>query len=161
MSDVVTQALSDPITPTIGLAVAATSRRSGSLPTQEVRPMTTSDTTMRTATRPRGANGGDPGGYGEVAQAAMREVRNAIQGVGRSVPDVARVSRSAVDDLVRAIETGSNERVSAGVTLSLGLAIGMLVGGAPRLLIALALAPVAVMSLVLADRRAGQTRAPA
>jgi hypothetical protein len=34
----------------------------------------------------------------------------------------------------------------------------MLLGGAPRLLIALALAPVAAMGLVLADRRARAAR---
>jgi len=48
-----------------------------------------------------------------------------------------------MDDAMRAIESGSDERVSAGVTLSLGLAIGMLIGGAPRLLTILALVPVA------------------
>jgi len=121
--------------------------------------MTTETTVARpTSTRPRGGDGGGVSGNAEAVQAAYREVRNAMQGVSRSVPEVARVSRGAVDDLVRAIETGSDERVSAGVTLSLGLAIGMLVGGAPRLLIALALAPVAIMSLVLADRRAGRGR---
>jgi len=121
--------------------------------------MTTETTAARTtSTRSRGANGGELGGNAEAVQAAYREVRNALQGVGRSVPEVARVSRGAVDDLVRAIETGSDERVSAGVTLSLGLAIGMLLGGAPRVLIALALAPVAIMGMVLADRRAGKSR---
>jgi hypothetical protein len=84
-------------------------------------------------------------------------MRNALQGVGRTMPDVARASRSAVDDLFRAVEKGSDERVTAGVSLSLGLALGMLIGGAPRLLIALALAPVAVMGLTLADRRTGRT----
>lgn len=121
--------------------------------------MTSAEATTKTATRSKGANGGDHGTSAEAVQAAMREMRSAIQGVGHAVPEVARVSRSAVDDLVRAIETGSDERVSAGVTLSLGLAIGMLIGGAPRLLIALALAPMAVMGLVLSDRRAGRVRA--
>jgi len=121
--------------------------------------MTTETTIARTtSTRPRGEVGIDVGGNAEAVQAAYREVRNALQGVSRSVPEVARVSRGAVDDLVRSIETGSDERVSAGVTLSLGLALGMLLGGAPRLLIAFALAPVAIMSLVLADRRAGRGR---
>jgi len=121
--------------------------------------MTTETTVARTtSTRPRGEVGSDVGGNAEAVQAAYREVRNALQGVSRSVPEVARVSRGAVDDLVRSIETGSDERVSAGVTLSLGLALGMLLGGAPRLLIAFALAPVAIMSLVLADRRAGRGR---
>jgi hypothetical protein len=122
--------------------------------------MTTETTVARTAStaRSRGTNGGDLSGNAEAVQAAYREVRNALAGVGRSVPEVARASRGAVDDLVHAIEKGSDERVSAGVTLSLGLAIGMLVGGAPRLLIALALAPVAIMGMVLADRRAGRSR---
>jgi len=110
-------------------------------------------------TRSHRANGGDPSGNEEAVQVAMREVRNAIQGVGRSMPEVARVSRGAVDDLVRAIEAGSDQQVTAGVSLSLGLAIGMLLGGAPRLLILLALAPVAVMGLALADRRTGRSRA--
>src|SRR5438093_10529316 len=125
--------------------------------------MTSETTTARsTTTRPPGANGDEAtGGNAEVAEAAMREVRNALQGVGRSVPEVARVSRTAVDDLVRAIETSSDERVTAGVSLSLGVAIGMLISGAPRLLIALALAPVAVMGLALSDRRAGRTRTSA
>ena len=69
------------------------------------------------------------------------------------------MSRGAVDDLMRAIETGSDQQVTAGVSLSLGLAIGMLLGGAPRLLILLALAPVAVIGLALADRRTGRSRA--
>jgi hypothetical protein len=119
--------------------------------------MTTETTATRTpSTRPRGANAGDSSNA-EMVQAAAREVRSALEGVSRSMPDVARASRAAVDDLVHAIESGSDERVSAGVTLSLGLAIGMLIGGAPRPLIVLALAPVAVMGLSLADRRAART----
>ena len=114
--------------------------------------------TRSTSTRSRSANGAESSNA-EMVQAAAREVRNALEGVSRSMPDVARASRSAVDDLVHAIEAGSDERVSAGVTLSLGLAIGMLIGGAPRPLIALALAPVAIMGLTLADRRATKSRA--
>jgi hypothetical protein len=115
----------------------------------------TSDTSVARSgtTRSGRTNGGDPSGNDEAIQVAMREVRNAIRGVGRSMPEVARVSRGAVDDLIRTIETGSDQQVTAGVSLSLGLAIGMLLGGAPRLLILLALAPVAVMGLALADRR--------
>lgn len=108
----------------------------------------TSETTTTTRSRTNGSSTGrDP------VATAVAEVRGAIENVGRSVPDVARASRAAVDDMFRAIETGSDERVSAGVTLSLGLAIGMLLGGAPRLLILVALAPVAIMGLVLQDRR--------
>lgn len=120
----------------------------------------TSDTTATRSptTRSRGANGGDPGGSEEAVQVAMREVRNAIQGVGRSMPEVARASRGAVDELMKAIETGTDQQVTAGVSLSLGLAMGMLLGGAPRLLILLALAPVAVLGLSLAERRTTRSR---
>ena len=121
--------------------------------------MTSETTATRSGTtRSRGANGGDPDGSDEAIQVAMREVRNAIQGVGRSMPEVARVSRGALDDLLRAIETGSDQQVTAGVSLSLGLAIGMLLGGAPRPLILLALTPVAIVGLALADRRPGMRR---
>lgn len=87
--------------------------------------------------------------------AAADEVRGALQGVSRQVPQVARASRGAIDDLYRMIDSSSDERVTAGVTLSLGLAIGMLLGGANRLLIALSLIPVAITGFVMADRRVG------
>ncbi len=109
--------------------------------------MTSETTTTRTRTHGNTAAGR------QGVQSAVAEVRGAIETVGKSVPDVARASRTAVDDMFRAIESGSDERVSAGVTLSLGMAIGMLLGGAPRLLILAALAPVAAMGLVLQDRR--------
>src|SRR5262245_48804367 len=89
---------------------------------------------------------------------AASQVRGAIQGVSSQVPQVARASRSAIDDLYRMIDTSSDERITAGVTLSLGLAIGMLLGGANRLLIALSLIPVAITGFVMADRRVSGTR---
>jgi hypothetical protein len=104
-------------------------------------------TTTRTRTSPSG-EATDP------MQTAVREVKGAIENVSRSMPEVARVSRGAVDDLFRVLETGSDERVTAGVSLSLGLALGMLLGSAPRLLVILALAPVVAAGFVIADRRA-------
>ena len=116
--------------------------------------MATESTTQSTTSRTRTADDGDGS---DAVQTAVREVRGAIENVSRSVPDVARASRSAVDDLFRVIETGSDERVTAGVSLSLGLALGMLLGSAPRLLVILALAPVVAAGLVLADRRTPKT----
>lgn len=99
----------------------------------------------------------EPTALGAV-QGAVHEVRGALVGAGRSVPAVVGASRSAIGDLYRVIDSGSDERIAAGVTLSLGLAIGMLIGGAPRLLIALALAPLVAMGLVLADRQAAPAK---
>ena len=115
--------------------------------------------TSETSTRSR--SNGNSATERDNVQAAVAEVRGAIDSVGKSVPTAARASRAAMDDMFKAIETGSDERVSAGVTLSLGLAIGMLIGGAPRLLILAALAPVAAMGLVLQDRRKKSTSAAA
>jgi hypothetical protein len=69
------------------------------------------------------------------------------------VPDAARASRKSLDGMFKAIDTSSDERLTAGVTLSLGLAIGLLLGGASRLLILATLAPMAAMGVVLQDRR--------
>jgi len=85
---------------------------------------------------------------------AADEVRGALDSMSRSVPEVARVSRGALDDALRAIETGSDERLSAGLTLSLGLAIGLMIGGAPRILTAAALIPIAAIGLAMVDRQA-------
>jgi hypothetical protein len=112
----------------------------------------TSETTTTTRKSANGADASTESGR-QAVQAAVHEVRGALENVSRQVPDVAKASRKSIDDMFKAIETGSDERVSAGVTLSLGLAIGMLLGGAPRLLILAALAPVAAMGLVLQDRR--------
>ena len=97
-------------------------------------------------------------GKQDLLQLAMHEVRGAVGGVRRSVPEVARASRAAVDDLVKAMDSGTDDRTQARVTLSLGLAVGMLLGGAPRLLVLLALTPVAAMALVLGDRQASLTQ---
>jgi hypothetical protein len=87
------------------------------------------------------------------------ELRDAMGGVARSVPVVARNSRTLMEDAMQGIEQSSDERVVAGATLSLGLAVGMLIGGAPRVLTALALLPVAAFGLVLMDRRMSSGRA--
>ncbi len=85
-------------------------------------------------------------------------VRGAAETVAARLPDAAAQARGAVDEAARRIETGSDEMLTAGTTLSLGLAIGMLIGGAPRILVALALIPAAAMGLTILDRN---SRTPA
>ena len=111
-----------------------------------------SSTSSSTSTR-RSTNGSDTSDVASGVQTVVSDVRGAIADVGRQMPEVARASRKSVEEMFRAVETGSDERVAAGVTLSLGLAIGMLLGGAPRLLILAALAPVVAMGMVMQDRR--------
>ena len=100
-------------------------------------------------------------GNGQAMRISGEDVRGAIEGVSRSVPDVANTSMRLLDEAMRGIERSSDERVAAGVTLSLGLAVGMLIGGAPRLLIAIALMPVAAIGMVMMDRRSRSTNSRA
>ena len=105
------------------------------------------------ATTKRASNGGDASSARAGVQSAVHEVRGAIENVASQVPEVARVSRKSLGGVFKAIDNGSDERLAAGVTLSLGLAVGLLLGGAPRLLILATLAPMAAMGMVLQDRR--------
>lgn len=90
---------------------------------------------------------------------AMESARNVADELAQRLPEAAATTRSAVEDAARRMEAGSDEMLTAGTTLSLGLAIGLLIGGAPRLLVALALVPAAAMGMTLLDRRAGTTGA--
>src|SRR5438874_10772187 len=90
---------------------------------------------------------GDSTGMGLSLPVSTTEIRDAVDNVARSIPDVARTSRTLMEDAMQGIERSSDDRVAAGVTLSLGLAVGMLIGGAPRLLTVLALIPVAAFGL--------------
>lgn len=87
------------------------------------------------------------------AEAMATEARAALRDLGQSMPEVARVSRGLMSDALHAIEQGSDNTLTAGATLSLGLAAGLLIGGAPRLLILVALAPAAAIGLQMVDRQ--------
>src|SRR3954471_22248024 len=113
-------------------------------------------TTSSTSTDAPTESGATPG-FGSSLPVSPTDIRDAVDSVARSVPEVARTSRTVMEDWMQQIERSSDERVAAGVTLSLGLAVGMLIGGAPRILTALALIPVAAIGLVLLDRRNGVT----
>ncbi len=102
-----------------------------------------------------GYEGGPENGSGGARQTAGQlaaNVRGAAETVAARLPDAAAQTRAAVDQAARSIESGSDEMLTAGTTLSLGVAIGMLVGGAPRILVALALIPAAAMGLTILER---------
>jgi hypothetical protein len=89
----------------------------------------------------------------ETIRVATMQVGDAVDSVRTSLPEMAKASRELAADALQRIEAGSDQQISAGATMSLGLAIGMLLGGAPRILIALALVPVAAIGIVMLGRR--------
>ena len=114
-------------------------------------------TTAKSTETSGGANGG--ASPREVASDVAAGVRGAAETVASRLPEAAATTKAAVDEAARRIETGSDEMLTAGATLSLGLAIGLLIGGANRILVALALIPAAAMGMTLLDRnsRSGRT----
>ncbi|HVL52793.1 MAG TPA: hypothetical protein VM344_00865 [Vitreimonas sp.] len=114
---------------------------------------------MTTQSTASGTGSGTTNGAGAASDVAAN-VRGAAENVAARLPEAAAQTRAAVDEAARRIETGSDEMLTAGTSLSLGMAIGMLVGGAPRILVALALIPAAAMGMTLLDRnsRNGVTR---
>ena len=119
---------------------------------------------MTTAKRPEtGANGNEAHSAGprEVAADVASSMRGAAETVASRLPEAAATTRMAVDEAARRIETGSDEMLTAGATLSLGVAVGLLVAGASRILVVLALIPAAAMGLTLLDRNGRGQRSTA
>lgn len=96
----------------------------------------------------------------QQAKEAVRDAAETVRGVAHEaaarLPDAAATTRDAITDARRAIETGSDESLSAGTLVAFGFALGLLVGGANRLLVMLALVPAAAMGLTLLDRQSSR-----
>jgi hypothetical protein len=92
------------------------------------------------------------GGPADTARAVAGNVANVAEQAVSKLPEATQSTRSAVEEANRAIQSGSDEALMAGTTLSVGLALGLLLGGANRLLVILALIPAAAMGFTLLDR---------
>ena len=86
------------------------------------------------------------GQAGHVASDVATEVANRL-------PAAAATTRDAVTVAQRRMESSSDEMLTAGAMLSLGVALGLLMAGANRLLVATALIPAAAMGATLVDRK--------
>lgn len=89
---------------------------------------------------------------GATTREVASEVAEKASSVAARLPDAAASTRGAVEEAARRMEAGSDEMLAVGASLSLGLAIGMLIGGAPRILVAIALIPATAMGFTLLDR---------
>jgi hypothetical protein len=100
------------------------------------------------ATKPAAIGAAVADAAGTVKEAAV----NVRDVAATKLPDVAATTRTAIEDANRQMQSGSDEMLAMGTALSFGLAIGMLLGGAPRLLVAGALVPAAAMVITLFTR---------
>lgn len=74
------------------------------------------------------------------------------------LPSVAATTRVAFDDANLRIRTSSDETLRLGTAVSFGLAAGLLIAGANRILVAAAMVPVGMLGLVMLERWSGSSR---
>ena len=119
---------------------------------------TTSNDLGETSTSTDAADAPQNGGPAETARAVAGNVANVAEQAVSKLPEATQSGRAAVEEANRAIQSGSDEALMAGTTLSVGLALGLLLGGANWLLVILALIPAAAMGFTLLDRsQSGRT----
>jgi hypothetical protein len=118
-----------------------------------------SDTATYTTPHSTSQSASQSSGPRETAAEVASTVRDAAGTVAARLPEAAATTRAAVDEAARRIETGSDEMLTAGATLSLGVAVGLLIAGASRILVVLALIPAVAMGLTLLDRNGRGIRA--
>lgn len=90
-----------------------------------------------------------------VAQ-TVRTVADTVAGaagdVTARVPEVAQTTREAFGEATRLVQRGSDETLKVVGAASIGFAVGLLVGGANRLLIIASLIPAALIGATMVER---------
>jgi hypothetical protein len=109
--------------------------------------------TKRTADT-KGANDthDDRSGIGSTVADAAGTIRSVATDAAERIPEVASATRSALVEVDRQVEAGSDEMLTVGTALSFGLAAGLLLAGANRVMVLSAFVPAAVLGLRLLDR---------
>ena len=116
---------------------------------------TTGTDKISTSTSMRVGNGiGEDADQGVSHKA--RQVADTVAGAAGEVsvklPEVATTARDAFTEANRMIHSGSDQTIKVGGAFSIGMALGMLLGGANRLLVVLALLPAGLIAATLIER---------
>jgi hypothetical protein len=108
-------------------------------------------TTTRTATKDLDTSEAENG-----IMRTARDVADTVAGVasevGARVPEAAAGTSKALGDAGRLIQTGSDDTLKLAGAMSVGIALGLFVGGANRLLVLAALVPTGLIATTLAER---------
>jgi hypothetical protein len=87
------------------------------------------------------------------AQDVAQRVLAGAEHVAGQVPDVIAGAGSYAQEAQETLEAMPNQALIVGSSFSVGLAIGLLIGGSPRTFIVLALIPGAAMAMTLLTRQ--------
>jgi ElaB/YqjD/DUF883 family membrane-anchored ribosome-binding protein len=86
----------------------------------------------------------------------VRNVADTVAGaageVGARMPEVAQSTREAFSEANRLVRRGSDQTLKVVGAASVGFAVGLLVGGANRLLIMASLIPAALVGMAMVER---------
>jgi len=83
---------------------------------------------------------------------AQERIRAGVGKAADAMPDAMASAHSAARDAQSRLDQMTDDNLLAGASFSLGLAIGLFVSGASRLLVALTLVPAAAMLTTLMNR---------
>jgi hypothetical protein len=119
--------------------------------TTMTKPDTETAAARRTATE-KGRLRGTVSGAADAAATAAGTAMGAAGEAATRLPDLADRGRLAFEDANRRVQAGTDEMLTVGTAAGFGFAVGLLIGGASRLLVAAAFVPVAMMGLTLLDR---------
>jgi hypothetical protein len=90
-----------------------------------------------------------------TAKGIAGDVADRAVAAAQRLPEAANVTGAQLERAGQIIRSESDEVLAVGTSLSLGLAMGLLLGGANRLLVILALIPATAMGFTLFDRHGG------
>jgi hypothetical protein len=96
---------------------------------------------------------------GRTITDAAGNVRDLAASTADRVPVAAAAAKDLVVEADRQMRGGSDEVLATGATFSTGVALGLLVAGANRALVALAVVPAIAMALTLLERSADRSSA--
>ena len=109
-------------------------------------------TSTRTSTTTTDATDGD---LATTAKGIASDVADRAAAAAARLPEAAYVTGVQIGRANAIIQRESDEVLAVGPSLSLGLAMGLLLGGASRILVILALIPATAMGFTLFDRHSG------
>ena len=113
--------------------------------------MATTQTTTSGTTR----SSDDSSDLATTAKGIASDVADRAVAAAQRLPDAATVTGAQIEKANQMIQSESDEVLAVGTSLSLGLAMGLLLGGANRILVILALIPATAMGFTLFDRHGG------
>ncbi len=91
-----------------------------------------------------------------TAKGIAGDVADRAVAAAQRLPDAANATGVQLEKANQLIRSESDEVLAVGTAVSLGMAMGLLLGGANRILVLLALVPATAMGLTLFDRHNGK-----